>query len=137
MRSPPLVTIPHYSIPGICWGGGLIHYQPAAGDGKQRPLLRRSRRSPRLSRNVRQATLSKVLIHTFTHSHTALFPLQGTHMASSICWCNWRAYVSHDHLQRSSSVNRKRHGRGKQLVALPRRFTRDNRLGTQTPGRVS
>src|SRR5687767_140495 len=38
MRSPPLVTIPHYSIPGICWGGGLIHYQWRAGDALQLTL---------------------------------------------------------------------------------------------------
>jgi hypothetical protein len=50
-----LVTISYYSIPAVCWGGGLIHYQPAAGDGRQRERRRSGRCLPRLSRSVRRA----------------------------------------------------------------------------------
>jgi hypothetical protein len=37
----------------VCWGGGLNKYQPAAGDGKQRPLVPRVRFQPHLMRGVR------------------------------------------------------------------------------------
>src|SRR5215471_9076138 len=43
----------------VCWGGGLNKYQPAAGDGTQRPLVPRSRCLPRLSRSVGQLTFAK------------------------------------------------------------------------------
>src|SRR5262249_21394798 len=55
MRSlPSLITLfPTASIPlRYAEGGGLNHYQGFAGDGEQRPLVPRSRSSPRLKLGV-------------------------------------------------------------------------------------
>jgi hypothetical protein len=49
LSSLPCPTIAYQQI---CWGGGLIHYQPLAGDGEQPSLLRRCGCSPRLKRSV-------------------------------------------------------------------------------------
>ena len=35
-----LVTISYYSIPAVCWGGGLIHYQCYEADALQRGSCR-------------------------------------------------------------------------------------------------
>jgi hypothetical protein len=49
LSSLPFPTI---AYPLVCWGGGLIHYQPPAADCLQRPLVPRSRFRQRLRRSV-------------------------------------------------------------------------------------
>src|SRR5712691_6496909 len=57
LRSPPdslqgFAYSQHTTVD--CWGGGLHKYQGFAGDGCQRPLVPRSRASPRLKPSVRR-----------------------------------------------------------------------------------